>query len=93
MTNESVWIVDDDSSIRWVLQKALQTADISCLSFENPEDLKDYEKSANHASEAIYSNNKNYFAYNIRSLCFKNLTGAFTEYPVVAPVIRILESI
>ena len=39
MTNESVWIVDDDSSIRWVLQKALQSADISCLSFENPEDL------------------------------------------------------
>ena len=39
MTNESVWIVDDDSSIRWVLQKALQAADISCLSFENPEDL------------------------------------------------------
>ncbi|MCB4435255.1 nitrogen regulation protein NR(I) [Alteromonas sp. McT4-15] len=39
MTNESVWIVDDDSSIRWVLQKALQTANISCLSFENPEDL------------------------------------------------------
>jgi len=33
MTNESVWIVDDDSSIRWVLQKALQAADISCLSF------------------------------------------------------------
>ena len=39
MTNESVWIVDDDSSIRWVLQKALQAADISCLSFVNPEDL------------------------------------------------------
>lgn len=39
MTNESVWIVDDDSSIRWVLQKALQAADITCLSFENPEDL------------------------------------------------------
>ncbi|OES28587.1 nitrogen regulation protein NR [Alteromonas macleodii] len=34
-----MWIVDDDSSIRWVLQKALQAADISCLSFENPEDL------------------------------------------------------
>ncbi|NDV90318.1 nitrogen regulation protein NR(I) [Alteromonas sp. 345S023] len=39
MTNESVWIVDDDSSIRWVLQKALQAANIGCLSFENPEDL------------------------------------------------------
>ncbi len=39
MTNESVWIVDDDSSIRWVLQKALQAANIGCLSFENPQDL------------------------------------------------------
>jgi len=39
MNNESVWIVDDDSSIRWVLQKALQAANIGCLSFENPEDL------------------------------------------------------
>ncbi|MAF69448.1 MAG: nitrogen regulation protein NR(I) [Alteromonas sp.] len=39
MTNESVWIVDDDSSIRWVLQKALQAANIGCLSFENPQEL------------------------------------------------------
>jgi len=39
MTNESIWIVDDDSSIRWVLQKALQAANISCLCFENPQDL------------------------------------------------------
>ena len=37
--NEPVWIVDDDSSIRWVLQKALQAARINCVSFENPEDL------------------------------------------------------
>ena len=36
---ESVWIVDDDSSIRWVLQKALQAADIPCVSFENPHDV------------------------------------------------------
>lgn len=39
MSVEPVWVVDDDSSIRWVLQKALQTADIPCFSFENPEDL------------------------------------------------------
>lgn len=37
--NEPVWIVDDDSSIRWVLQKALQAAKIACVSFENPEDV------------------------------------------------------
>lgn len=39
MNTESVWIVDDDSSIRWVLQKALQVANIECCSFENPLDL------------------------------------------------------
>ena len=39
MSAEPVWIVDDDSSIRWVLQKALQSAKIPCFSFENPEDL------------------------------------------------------
>jgi len=35
--------------------------------------LKDYEQSANYASEVIYSNNQNHFAYNIRFMCFKNL--------------------
>jgi two-component system nitrogen regulation response regulator GlnG len=39
MNTESVWIVDDDSSIRWVLQKALQAANIACCCFENPQDL------------------------------------------------------
>ncbi len=39
MSAEPVWIVDDDSSIRWVLQKALQASQISCVSFENPQDL------------------------------------------------------
>lgn len=39
MSNAPVWIVDDDSSIRWVLQKALQGARIECFSFHNPEDI------------------------------------------------------
>ncbi|MDC0602673.1 nitrogen regulation protein NR(I) [Aliiglaciecola sp.] len=39
MSAEPVWVADDDSSIRWVLQKALQSAQIPCFSFENPEDL------------------------------------------------------
>lgn len=37
--SQPVWIVDDDSSIRWVLEKALNAADINCLTFDNPEDL------------------------------------------------------
>ncbi|MCC2617476.1 nitrogen regulation protein NR(I) [Aestuariibacter halophilus] len=39
MNAEPVWIVDDDSSIRWVLQKALQAERIPCCCYENPEDL------------------------------------------------------
>ena len=39
MITEQVWIVDDDSSIRWVLEKALSNANISVASFENPENL------------------------------------------------------
>lgn len=39
MNSAPVWIVDDDSSIRWVLQKALKAAQIECFSFENPEDM------------------------------------------------------
>lgn len=54
MINEAVWIVDDDSSIRWVLQKALQTANISCSSFENPEDLL-LQLENGHAPEVIIS--------------------------------------
>ncbi len=39
MNYEPVWILDDDSSIRWVLQKALMTANIECCSFAQPHDL------------------------------------------------------
>ncbi len=39
MNIEQVWIVDDDNSIRWVLEKALSGANITSASFEKPEDL------------------------------------------------------
>ncbi|MFD2167196.1 nitrogen regulation protein NR(I) [Thalassotalea euphylliae] len=39
MIAEQVWIVDDDSSIRWVLEKALNSEEISCASFENANNL------------------------------------------------------
>lgn len=37
--NNSVWVVDDDKSIRWVLERALSQADIAVQSFEQAEDL------------------------------------------------------
>lgn len=39
MITEQVWIVDDDSSIRWVLEKAFANANISCAAFESAENL------------------------------------------------------
>lgn len=54
MNTESVWIVDDDSSIRWVLQKALQTANIECCSFENPQDLL-LQLESGHYPEVVVS--------------------------------------
>jgi len=35
----NVWIVDDDRSIRWVMQKALERADMRVRSFENADEL------------------------------------------------------
>jgi len=36
-----VWIVDDDSSIRWVLERALTGAGLQCTAFENSHDVLD----------------------------------------------------
>ncbi|MGZ5008924.1 MAG: nitrogen regulation protein NR(I) [Methylobacter sp.] len=37
--SETVWIIDDDKSIRWVVEKALQKADIATRSFSGAADL------------------------------------------------------
>ena len=34
-----VWIVDDDASIRWVLEKALLKAEIACRLFGDADDV------------------------------------------------------
>ena len=36
---EQVWIVDDDSSIRWVMEKALTRAGVACRAFETGTDV------------------------------------------------------
>jgi nitrogen regulation protein NR(I) len=35
MANQQVWVIDDDRSIRWVLEKALRQADMEVTSFDN----------------------------------------------------------
>ena len=39
--NLEVWVVDDDQSVRWVLEKALRQADMRTRSFERAEHLLD----------------------------------------------------
>ena len=39
MITEQVWIVDDDSSIRWVLEKAFANANITSASFESAKNV------------------------------------------------------
>jgi len=38
-SRERIWIVDDDRSIRWVLERALRQADIDVTAFENGEQV------------------------------------------------------
>ncbi|SJM94372.1 response regulator in two-component regulatory system with GlnL, nitrogen regulation (EBP family) [Crenothrix polyspora] len=37
--SETIWVIDDDKSIRWVLEKALQKANFAIRSFDNAKDL------------------------------------------------------
>ena len=39
MTADNIWIIDDDKSIRWVLEKALQKAEITSRSFAHAKPL------------------------------------------------------
>ena len=38
---DQIWIVDDDSSIRWVMEKALSRAGLSCRAFESGDEMLD----------------------------------------------------
>ena len=54
MSNQrEVWIVDDDRSIRWVLEKALEKQQINTLSFDNGNKL--LQKLNEHAPDVIIS--------------------------------------
>jgi two-component system, NtrC family, nitrogen regulation response regulator GlnG len=41
MSRQHIWVIDDDSSIRWVLEKALQQAGMEVTSFESADSALD----------------------------------------------------
>ena len=52
---KSVWIVDDDQSIRWVLEKALDRAGISYRSFDHANDVINALDAGDPAPQALVS--------------------------------------
>ncbi|WP_440874786.1 nitrogen regulation protein NR(I) [Thalassotalea sp. PLHSN55] len=79
MITEQVWIVDDDSSIRWVLEKAMSGANISAASFDNADDLL---TALNHNQpEVIISDIR---MPNIDGMTLlKNISEDFPNIPVI----------
>ncbi|MDH5232075.1 MAG: response regulator, partial [Gammaproteobacteria bacterium] len=51
--NEHVWIIDDDRSIRWVLERALKKAEMEVQCFESGKGIM--ERLAKEQPEAIIS--------------------------------------
>jgi len=41
MAEQNIWVIDDDPSIRWVLEKALKQADMQVTSFESADSAMD----------------------------------------------------
>ncbi len=52
-SHNSVWILDDDRSIRWVLEKSLNKAGLNTLTFDNGDDL--LHRLAQETPDAIIS--------------------------------------
>ena len=54
-TKQKVWIVDDDKSIRWVLEKALQKNDVDIQSFSKPDEILKKIHQGDEEPDAIIS--------------------------------------
>lgn len=52
-TRNNIWIIDDDRSIRWVLEKAMQQADLDVTTFSNAEGV--IEELSKHQPDTIIS--------------------------------------
>ncbi|WP_392567014.1 nitrogen regulation protein NR(I) [Utexia brackfieldae] len=55
MHQDYIWIVDDDSSIRWVLERALQQAGFTCLSFSSGLEMLDALRFSPHKPAVLIS--------------------------------------
>lgn len=55
MTDENIWVIDDDKSIRWVLEKALKKSDMSVTTFETADEALEAVRANALAPDAVIS--------------------------------------
>ena len=55
MTDEYVWVIDDDQSIRWVLEKTFKQAGMQVTTFESADEALDAMRGGGLAPDAIIS--------------------------------------
>ncbi|MCY9844355.1 nitrogen regulation protein NR(I) [Vibrio caribbeanicus] len=79
MNKGYVWIVDDDSSIRWVLNKTLTSANIRCETFSNAEDVL---KSLEHERPDVIISDIRMPGMDGLTL-LKNITQIRPELPII----------
>ncbi len=76
---ESIWVIDDDRSIRWVLERALKQADIDVETFASAKHIMD--RLSEHQPDAIISD------IRMPELNGLDLLGTITEIYPDLPVI------
>ncbi len=55
MASENIWVIDDDESIRWVLEKALRNADMDVTTFENADEALEVVRANALPPDAVIS--------------------------------------
>jgi two-component system nitrogen regulation response regulator GlnG len=79
MNRDKVWIIDDDRSIRWVLEKALSKVDLEVSSYED----------ANNVMNKLHRERPDVIVTDIRMPgingldLLKNIHGEYPELPVI----------
>ena len=55
MSDENIWVIDDDESIRWVLEKALRNADMQVTTFETADEALEIVRANALPPDAVIS--------------------------------------
>lgn len=81
MSADTVWVVDDDRSIRWVLSRALEKADIVVRTFEHGEEVIDQLDSVKRLPDAIITDVRMPGMDGISFM--RTVQGMHSELPVI----------